>query len=43
MSIPAAVVTLPTTPVPPIAVGLMGLGTGCLIYGTQELFASWPR
>ena len=26
MSIPAAVVTLPTTPVPPVAVGFMGLG-----------------
>ncbi|MCW3034992.1 MAG: hypothetical protein JWM17_304 [Actinobacteria bacterium] len=38
MSIPAAVVTLPTTPFPPIAVGFMGLGTGYLIYGTQELF-----
>jgi hypothetical protein len=38
VSIPAAVVTLPTTPFPPIAVGFMGLGTGYLIYGTQELF-----
>jgi hypothetical protein len=31
-------VTLPTAPVPPIAVGVMELGTGYLIYGTQDLF-----
>jgi uncharacterized membrane protein YfcA len=38
VSLLAQVVTLPTTPFPPIAVGFMGLGTGYLIYGTQELF-----
>jgi hypothetical protein len=38
VSVLAQVVTLPATPFPPIAVGFMGLGTGYLIYGTQELF-----
>lgn len=34
--------TLPTSPFPPLAVGFMGLGTGYLIYGTEELFG-YPR
>ena len=33
-----AVVRLPVSPYPPLAVGFFGLGTGYLIYGTQELF-----
>jgi hypothetical protein len=33
-----ATVTLPPSPFPPVAVGFMGLGTGYLIYGSQELF-----
>ena len=33
-----SVVSLPQSPFPPLAVGFMGLGTGYLIYGTQELF-----
>ena len=33
-----SVVGLPQSPFPPLAVGFMGLGTGYLIYGTQELF-----
>ena len=32
-----AVVTLPQSPFPPLAVGFFGLGTGYLIYGPQEL------
>jgi hypothetical protein len=32
------VVSLPQSPFPPLAVGFMGLGTGYLIYGPQELF-----
>ena len=32
------VVSLPESPFPPLAVGFMGLGTGYLIYGPQELF-----
>ncbi|HWG62522.1 MAG TPA: hypothetical protein VG253_12490 [Streptosporangiaceae bacterium] len=31
-------VVLPASPFPPLAVGFFGLGTGYLIYGTQELF-----
>jgi len=31
-------VSLATSPYPPFAVGFMGLGTGYLIYGPQELF-----
>jgi hypothetical protein len=31
-------VSLPTSPFPPLAVGFMGLGTGYMIYGPQELF-----
>ncbi len=33
-----ATVSLPLSPFPPLAVGFMGLGTGYLIYGPQELF-----
>lgn len=33
----AAAVSLPTSPFAPLAVGFMGLGTGYLIYGPQEL------
>jgi hypothetical protein len=33
-----SVVSLPQSPFPPLAVGFFGLGTGYLIYGTQELF-----
>ena len=32
------VVSLPSTVLPPLAIGFMGLGTGYLIYGPQELF-----
>jgi hypothetical protein len=32
-----ATVTLPPSPFPPVALGFMGLGTGYLIYGPQEL------
>jgi hypothetical protein len=38
----AVQLTLPTSPFPPLAVGFMGLGTGYLIYGTQELFG-YPK
>jgi hypothetical protein len=34
--------SLPASPFPPLAVGFFGLGTGYLIYGTQELF-NYPR
>jgi hypothetical protein len=34
--------SLPTSPFPPLAVGFLGLGTGYLVYGTQELFG-YPR
>ena len=37
-SIISSVVSLRPSPFPPLAVGFMGLGTGYLIYGTQELF-----
>jgi len=33
-----SVVSLPASPFPPLALGFMGLGTGYMIYGTQELF-----
>jgi hypothetical protein len=39
MSVFASSVSLAQSPFPPLAVGFMGLGTGYLIYGTQELFA----
>jgi hypothetical protein len=35
-------ISLPVSPFPPLAVGFMGLGTGYLIYGTQELFG-YPK
>ena len=35
-------VTLPVSSFPPLALGFMGLGTGYLIYGLQELF-HYPR
>jgi hypothetical protein len=38
MSVFASSVSLAQSPFPPLAVGFMGLGTGYLIYGTQELF-----
>lgn len=38
LSLAQAVVSLPPSAFPPIAVGFMGLGTGYLIYGPQELF-----
>jgi hypothetical protein len=37
-SIITSLVSLPQSPFPPLAVGFFGLGTGYLIYGTQELF-----
>lgn len=42
MSIFASSVSLAQSPFPPLAVGFMGLGTGYLIYGPQELFA-YPK
>ena len=36
-------VSLPASTFPPLAVGFMGLGTGYLIYGPQELFGYPPR
>ena len=38
VSLIQSVVSLPQSPFPPLAVGFFGLGTGYLIYGTQELF-----
>jgi hypothetical protein len=35
-------VSLPASPFPPLAVGFMGLGTGYMIYGPQELFG-YPK
>jgi hypothetical protein len=37
-SLAQSIVSLPPTAFPPLAVGFMGLGTGYLIYGPQELF-----
>lgn len=37
LSVAQAVVALPQSPFPPLAVGFFGLGTGYLIYGPQEL------
>jgi hypothetical protein len=37
VSIIPSLVSLPQSPFPPLAVGFMGLGTGYLIYGTEEL------
>ena len=38
MSLLTETVSLPVSSFPPLALGFMGLGTGYLIYGTQELF-----
>jgi hypothetical protein len=38
----SAVLSLPVSPFPPLAVGFFGLGTGYLIYGTQELLG-YPK
>ncbi|MGH9067514.1 MAG: hypothetical protein ACRD0J_08510 [Acidimicrobiales bacterium] len=38
----ATTVSLAASPFPPLAVGFMGLGTGYLIYGPQELFG-YPK
>ena len=42
MSLSAIVVSLRESPYPPLALGFFGLGTGYLIYGTQELFG-YPK
>lgn len=42
LSVLSATVSLPASPFPPLAVGFMGLGTGYLIYGPQELFG-YPK
>jgi hypothetical protein len=42
MSLASSVVSLPASPFPPLAVGFMGLGTGYLIYGPQELLG-YPK
>jgi len=34
----SVVFTFPASPFPPLALGFFGLGTGYMIYGTQELF-----
>jgi hypothetical protein len=36
-------ISLPASPYPPLALGFFGLGTGYLIYGTQELAGYPPR
>ncbi|HEY9240669.1 MAG TPA: hypothetical protein VIP48_01715 [Streptosporangiaceae bacterium] len=38
VALASTTVGLPASPFPPLAVGFFGLGTGYLIYGTQELF-----
>jgi hypothetical protein len=38
----SAVVSLPESPFPPLAIGFFGLGTGYLIYGLQEL-VGYPK
>ena len=38
----AASISLPVSPFPPLALGFVGLGTGYLIYGAQELFG-YPK
>jgi hypothetical protein len=42
MSLSAIVFTVRESPYPPLALGFFGLGTGYLIYGTQELFG-YPK
>jgi hypothetical protein len=41
-SLAQAIVSLPQSPFPPLAIGFFGLGTGYLIYGAQEL-VGYPR
>jgi hypothetical protein len=41
-SLVQTVVSLPPSSFPPIALGFMGLGTGYMIYGPQELF-NYPK
>lgn len=42
LSLLQPVVSLPPSALPPFAIGFMGLGTGYLIYGPQELFG-YPK
>jgi hypothetical protein len=42
LSLLQSTVSLPPSAYPPLAVGFMGLGTGYLIYGPQELFG-YPK
>jgi len=42
MSLAASIVSLPPSTFPPLALGFMGLGTGYLIYGPQELLG-YPK
>src|SRR6201996_2214811 len=42
LSLLPALVSLPQSPFPPLAVGFFGLGTGYLIYGPQELLG-YPK
>jgi hypothetical protein len=42
LSLIPALVSLPQSPFPPLAVGFFGLGTGYLIYGPQELLG-YPK
>lgn len=42
VSVLSSIVSLPPSTFPPLAVGFMGLGTGYLIYGPQELF-NYPK
>jgi hypothetical protein len=42
MAFVQSVVSLPVSPFVPVAVGFMGLGTGYMIYGTQEL-VGYPK
>jgi hypothetical protein len=42
LSLLQSTVSLPASPFPPLAVGFMGLGTGYMIYGPQELF-NYPK
>src|ERR1700761_7547240 len=42
LSLFPALVSLPQSPFPPLAVGFFGLGTGYLIYGPQELLG-YPK
>ena len=37
VSLIQSAVSLPQSPFPPLAVGFLGLGTGYLMYGPQEL------